>query len=88
MNWLPKPLRDKLVPHAKVYGHSEFESLAEGIAFDLIEHSYIFPGFDNIFARSKLVANLLRFVCYRLERTPLSRLALSHFMILKKKAQS
>jgi len=88
VNWLPKSLRDKLVPHAKVYSHSEFERLAEGLAFDLIEHSYIFPGFDNIYARSKLVANLLRFVCYRLERTPLSRLALSHFMILKKKAQS
>lgn len=88
VNWLPERFRNRLVPHARVYGHLDFESLIEDLSFDVIEHAYIFPGFDNIYKRYKLLANVLRFICYRLERTPLSRLALSHFMVLKKKSHS
>ena len=84
VNWLPARLRNKLVPHARVYGHLEFESLIQNLSFTILRHSYVFPGFDNIYRRSKALANVLRFVCYRLERTPLCRLGLSHFMVLQK----
>jgi hypothetical protein len=45
----------------------------------------VFPGFDNLAARSALASSILRRVLYPLENTPVSNLGLSHFVVLEKR---
>ena len=47
-------------------------------------HSYVFPGFNNIERRSKLLASVLRWMLYKGEQGFFSRFGISHFMIVKK----
>jgi SAM-dependent methyltransferase len=84
VNYLPRFLRDKLVPHAGVYTHGEMRRLFRGLDCRLVEHTYVFPGFDNIFDRARGLGTLLRNVFYRLEQSPLNRLGLSHLVVLQK----
>ncbi len=82
LNWLPRRLRDRLVPHARVYGRGDWARLLEGAGLDLVSHSYVYPGFDNIAARAPRLARLLRALCYRAEDTPLRRFGISHLLVL------
>jgi hypothetical protein len=50
----------------------------------IVEHTRIFPGFDNVAYRSPVLGRLLRAVLYALESTPLRVLGLSHFLVLEK----
>ena len=50
---------------------------------DVVTHTQVYPGFDNVAARSRLLGSLLRSVCYRMEGTPLRALGLSHFLVLR-----
>jgi SAM-dependent methyltransferase len=84
VNYLPRYLRDKLVPHANVYTQREIREVFRGLDCRLVEHTYVFPGFDNIFDRARGLGTLLRNVFYRLEQTPLNRLGLSHLVVLQK----
>ena len=84
VNWLPARLRNRLVPHARVYGHRGFENLVNERLFEIVEHTYVFPGFDNIFARSPLLGGLLRKICYSLEATYFKRLGISHLLVLRR----
>lgn len=84
VNWLPGPLRRRLVPHARAYLEPDIRRLTRGLPAKVVVHGYVFPGFDNIAARSKVGAALLRRVLYFLEHTPLSRFGLSHFVVLRR----
>jgi len=48
-------------------------------------HTCVWPGFDNLRARSGLASTALRRVLYPLESTPLRNFGLSHFVILERK---
>ncbi|HXF58041.1 MAG TPA: class I SAM-dependent methyltransferase [Actinomycetota bacterium] len=84
VNYLPEPLRGRLVPHARAYWHRDMRRLVRGLPARLVVHGYVFPGFDNVAARRPRLARLLRAVLYRAERTPLQRFGLSHFVVLQK----
>lgn len=84
VNYLPRVLRDRLVPHAGVYTRSEIRDLFQGLDCRLVEHTCVFPGFDNIFNRTRELGTLMRNVFYRLEQTPLNRIGLSHLVVLQK----
>jgi len=86
VHYLPGPLRRRLAPHVRAYRRSDLQRLTEGVGADWTWHSVIYPGFDNIAARSKLLAGALRRVLYALESTPLQALGLSHFLVLEKRA--
>jgi hypothetical protein len=43
----------------------------------------IYPGYDNIIARSKQVGRIVKSITYSFERTPLRIFGLSHFVVLK-----
>jgi hypothetical protein len=45
----------------------------------------VFPGFDNIAARSGTAAKALRTILYRLEHTWFRAFGLSHFLVLEKR---
>jgi SAM-dependent methyltransferase len=84
VNWLPTPLRDRLVPHAKAYTKRGIRRLWGGTGARVIVETYVYPGFDNIIAKRKRLGGALRSLLYRAERTPLRMFGLSHFVVLEK----
>jgi SAM-dependent methyltransferase len=86
VNWLPRFLRDRLVPHARAYRHGDWHRLIRGTDLRIVDHTYVYPGFDNIHHRSPLLAKIVRGACYRAERTPLRRFGLSHLVVLQRDA--
>jgi len=86
VNWLPNPLRDRLVPHARAYTKGGIRRTYRNLPALVDVESYVYPGFDNIIARRKRLGRLLRAVLYRAERTPLKMFGLSHFVVLEKPA--
>ncbi len=84
VNWLPTRLRDRLVPHARAYRHDDWSRLVEGTPLRIVDHAYVYPGFDNIEARSAGAARFVRRVCYWAEHNPLRRFGLSHLVVLRR----
>ncbi|MFN8557094.1 MAG: methyltransferase domain-containing protein [Dehalococcoidia bacterium] len=85
VNYLPDPLRDRFVPHARAYLAPQIRRLLRGLDADLLVHSYVYPGFDNIAARRPAAGALLRRVLYALEHTPLRVFGLSHFVVVRRR---
>jgi SAM-dependent methyltransferase len=89
VNWLPNILRNRLVPHARAYTARGIESVAGASGMTVIDHGYVYPGFDNIEARLPLLARLLRAACYRAEDSAtLRRFGLSHLLVLRREARA
>ncbi len=86
VNYLPDAARNRLVPHARAYRAADLERLTSGLPARQVVHGYVYPGFDNIAARSPLAARLLRAALYQAEHTRLRRVGLSHFLVLQKTA--
>jgi SAM-dependent methyltransferase len=84
VNYLPNRLRDRLVPHARAYTKATIRRLWEGLPVDVVVHSYVYPGFDNVAARNARLGKVLRSVLYRAEHTPVRSFGLSHFVVLRK----
>lgn len=86
INYLPTPLRRRLVPHARCYLARDLRRLVYGLPLKKVHRSYVYPGFDSIGSRRPWLAALLRFVTYTCERTPLRVFGLSHFLVMEKNA--
>jgi SAM-dependent methyltransferase len=84
VNYLPDPLRNKLVPHARAYTKAGLESITAGLPCRWVEWRVIFPGFDNVLERKPTLGRALRKVTYTLEHNWLQRLGLSHFLVLER----
>ncbi|MCK9486510.1 MAG: methyltransferase domain-containing protein [Dehalococcoidia bacterium] len=84
VNWLPGVLRDRLVPHARAYTHGDWRRLIAGTDLRIVDHQYVYPGFDNIEARSRILARVVRRFCYWAEGNPLRRFGLSHLVVLER----
>lgn len=84
INWLPDPLRNRLVPHARAYTRRGIRKTYGGLDARVRVETYVYPGFDNIIARKKRLGGVLRSVLYRMEHTPLRIFGLSHFVVLQK----
>ena len=84
VNYLPGFLRRRLVPHARAYLSRDLERLVQPLEARVVVHTYVFPGFDNVTARSGRLGRLLKAVFHRLENTPLRILGLSHFIVLER----
>ena len=84
VNWLPDALRDRLVPHARAYTHARLQRIYRRAGLRERLHTYVYPGFDHVMARRKVVGPALRLALYPLERTPLRIFGLSHFVVLEK----
>jgi SAM-dependent methyltransferase len=88
VNFLPDPLRNRLVPHARAYTRAGLEELTEGLPGRWVDWTVIYPGFDNIVAQSEAIGDFLRRASYSLERTWFKRLGLSHFLVLERTVTS
>jgi SAM-dependent methyltransferase len=86
VNWLPGPLRRRLVPHARAYTKRDIRETYARLPVDVRTETYVYPGFDNIIARHQRLGAVLRSALYRAEHTPLRAFGLSHFVVLRKPA--
>lgn len=84
VNYLPDPIRNYLVPHARAYRWRDIRVLLTGLPLTVVVHEYVYPGFDNIAGRSAFAASALRAILYRAEHTAARRFGLSHFLVLQK----
>ena len=84
VNYLPDAVRDRLVPHARAYTERGLRRIYGRAGLRPLVHTYVFPGFDHVMARRKVVGRALRWVLYPFENTPLRIFGLSHFVVLIK----
>jgi SAM-dependent methyltransferase len=84
VNWLPRFLRDRLVPHARAYRRGDWRRLIEGAPLVIVDQTYVYPGFDNVAARWPRIARLVRRVCYWAEGNALRRFGISHLVVLRR----
>lgn len=84
INYLPRPLRDKLAPHVRVYSGKDLQELFEDLPVKFVERTIIFGAYDNIIARFGPLGRALRSLIQLLEKTPLKVFGLSHFWIAEK----
>lgn len=84
INYLPDRWRDQLAPHVRAYTRKSLLRLFEAQPVSVVHHGVIFGGYDNIIARAPGLGKLLRGLLYPLEKTPLSFLGLSHWLVLQK----
>lgn len=86
INWLPDIVRNRFCPHVRAYTERDIRRLFIGQPARIVHHGYVYPGFDNVVARRPRFGRVLRNVCYTLERTPLQRFGLSHFVVAERLA--
>ncbi|MEW6029150.1 MAG: class I SAM-dependent methyltransferase [Chloroflexota bacterium] len=84
VNYLPRPWRDRLAPHVRVYSRRDLEKLFTDLPVRFIERTIIFGAYDNLIARFGAGGKLLRAILQFLEKTPLRGLGLSHFWVVEK----
>jgi SAM-dependent methyltransferase len=84
INYLPNPLRNRFAPHVRAYTGAGIRHLFDGLPVCVIEHTQIYPGYDNLVKRRPAVGKALRTTTYALERTPLKKLGLSHLLVIEK----
>lgn len=84
VNWTPGFLRNRLVPHARAYLGKDLRRLVAGLPVEIVRTTYVFPGYDKIVRRSPKVGRALRKLTYKMEKSPLRRLGISHFFVIRK----
>jgi len=84
INYLPDYWRNKLAPHVRAYTRAGLRHLLDGLSVQVISHTQIYPGYDNIVARRPRLGKILRQVTYTLEQTPLRMFGLSHLLVIEK----
>jgi SAM-dependent methyltransferase len=84
VNYLPRPWRDRLAPHVRIYTRGDLQRLVEGAPVRLVAYRVIFGGYDNLIRRFGPAGKILRAAVQALEGTPLRALGLSHFWVLQK----
>jgi SAM-dependent methyltransferase len=84
VNYLPDALRNRLAPHVRAYTGHGLRRLLTGLPLRIVTHTRIFGGYDNLIYRFGALGRLLRAALHWAERTPLSQLALSHWVVAEK----
>ena len=84
INYLPNPLRNKLAPHVRAYTIGNLKQLIKKLPVRMVNHTQIYPGYDNIVARRPALGKFLQQVTYAFERTPLRIFGLSHLVVIEK----
>ncbi|NMB90578.1 MAG: methyltransferase domain-containing protein, partial [Chloroflexi bacterium] len=71
VNYLPRPWRDRLAPHVRIYTPGDLQRLFDGLPVKIIRRTVIFGAYDNLIARFGPLGRLLRALLQWLEKTPL-----------------
>lgn len=86
VNYLPRPWRNQLAPHVRIYTQSDMEKLFYALPVTFIERRIIFGAYDNLIVRFGSLGRLLRSILQGIESTPLQWFGLSHFWVVEKKS--
>ena len=86
VNYLPRPWRNRLAPHVRIYTRRDLEKLFRGLPVTVCQRTVIFGAYDNVIARWPRLGRALRHLLQTLERTPLCIFGLSHFWVVEKEA--
>lgn len=86
VNYLPLPLRNRLAPHVRTYTARDIRALFRELPVQIVHHSRIFGGYDNIEARWPRAGGLLKRALHAAEKTPLRVFGISHLLVLEKGA--
>ena len=84
VNYLPMPLRNRLAPHVRTYSGKTLRALFERDDTQIVHHSRVFPGYDNVVRRWPKLGRVVRATTYALERTPGRVVGLSHLLVVQK----
>ncbi len=84
VNYLQRVIRDRLVPHVRVYSRRDLQRLFDGLPLTSEVRTTIFGAYDNIIEKFPIFGGVVRAVLQFLERTPFNRLGLSHFWVYRK----
>ena len=84
VNYLPRSLRNRLAPHVRVYTRRDLKKLFDGLPLKIERNTTIFGAYDNIIRKQPALGKILRAVLQFFEKTPINRLGLSHFWVLRK----
>lgn len=84
INYLPDIVRDHLAPHVRAYYADQLRWLFFGQAVRIVQHTQIFPGYDNLTYRRPQLGHWVRRLTYALERSPLTRFGISHLLVVEK----
>jgi len=84
VNYLPDVLRNRVCPHVRTYTTRSLRRLLDGLAFHIVVHTQVYPGYDNIAYCHPSIARVLRSLTYTLESTPLRVFGLSHLLVVEK----
>ncbi len=82
--WMPKFIFRKFAPHVRNYSNSDILKLFPNESWKIIHHSHIFPGFDGLVRRNRIVGKLVQKIFHLIEKTPLHFFGISHFLIVEK----
>jgi SAM-dependent methyltransferase len=84
VNYLPDRWRQRFCPHVRAYTRKGLRRLVNGLPVQIVVHTQIYPGYDQIVARRPVLGRLLRSITYFLEHTPLRAFGLSHLMVVER----
>jgi SAM-dependent methyltransferase len=84
VNYLPDPLRNRLAPHVRVYTGHRLRAVFADLPVRIVQHTRVFPGYDNLAARHRRLGGSLRRFSYAAEATPARVFGLSHFLVLER----
>lgn len=82
--WMPGFIYSRLAPHVRNYWPWQLTKLWTNQPVKVSKHVGVFPGFDGLERRLGGLGRFIRRVVHALERTPLHRFGISHFVILTK----
>lgn len=86
VTWLPNFIYHKLTPHVRNYSDRKIKKLFEGLPVKFTHHKHVFPGFDGLQNRSKLLGGFMKGVTKVAEATPLHFFGISHFLVVEKQS--
>lgn len=84
INYLPDRWRNELAPHVRAYTWRGLRRLFTDLPVDIVHHSRIYGGYDNLTRRLGRPMVWLRDLLYAAEGTVLDTWALSHFIVVRK----
>jgi SAM-dependent methyltransferase len=85
VGYMPDVLRHRFAPHVRAYRTRDIRKLFDGLEGEIVTHTQIYPGYDNLARHRAALATIFRGVTYTLEGTPLRAFGLSHFLVWRKK---
>lgn len=84
VTYLPGKIYNKLTPHVRNYFKRDLFGLIKGVSYKKVYYSGVFPGFDKLTSKISLFGKLILQFFRLLEKTPLNRFGISHFLVLEK----